>query len=150
MTAVLFDFASRQRIDAPPIRTHLPELAIPWWHCPDFCDDTCYGGTGPADLEGRTHFKTILGGDFTDIKAGDEAHVSIEVSAVEYDGTGYETPTAVSVEVDGHAAYMSADDAEQVANAILTAVAIARQPLPTITRSPLQGGGRASTPLQAS
>ncbi len=150
MSVITVDFATRQRGTAP--RTpELPQVA--WWHCPSFCDpDLCYGGHSHGDVRyssSRTHAASTFNATVRD--AGDEdVTVVVNATVAEDIDLGYWEPL-VEIEVAGSEITVTLDDAERLAAAILAAVALGGQALPTITRSlPYAGGGRDSNHPEAS
>lgn len=157
-SVITVDFATRQRGPAPLTVTHLPVLpqsTEAWWHCPDFCDGSCYGGEtlSYGQRVDREHFKTTMLRTVVDLGRGDEVAIEVGVIARESASGGYLNPANVTLELPGEMAELSADDAEEYAHAVLAAVKLARQPLPATSHRPPSlpslGGGRTSTPRES-
>lgn len=128
-------------LTAEPATRSVPQPTFvdiaPWWVCPPWCDkgDNCYGGEAlnfggqPATVTHRHHAKSVLVDTVDDIDGG-TTDVSVEVEAVEDPTDGFIDGALVTLSVP--LTTVDADTAERIANAILAAVAAARQPLPAV------------------
>jgi hypothetical protein len=160
MTATVLEFRPRTaRGPAPLIRTRYTEPtpaivdAPAWWSCPSWCDpDECIGGqtfrydNGRVQTSHRTHVAVVYAAGSED-GVGHEVSIRVIVAVTEDADDGWLDPPTVEVDA---AAVLDPDTAVDFADAVVRAAVIARQPLPTITRSLSHGGGRASTPQAAS
>ncbi len=156
MTATVLEFRPRTaRGPAPIIRTSLREPApriVPadiTWHCPVWCTDCTGGerfdfGRGLGAPTSRSHRGQILAEQVTDLD-GELVDVYVGLLAVEDPDEGFTDGVFVVAQVDVITGDL--DALARIADAIQAAIHHARQELPTVTRSPLHGGGRASTPL---
>lgn len=161
MTAQVLEFRPRtQRGPAPVIRTRLPEPRIvpavsPFWHCPAWCD-TCTGGeqfdfddgNGLGAATSRSHRGTVHAEQVIDLD-GDHVEARVELIAIEDPDLGFVDGAFVAVQAD--VTTPDLDALARIRDAIDAAIDHARRPLPaTSTRSPSEGGDRASTPREAS
>lgn len=150
MTAQVIALRPRGGTVPPSIKPPAPRIipTDPWWHCPAFCDGDCYGGdafdygTGRVQVTSRHHQGTVYRADSGD-NTGREVSATIQVSVVEDPDDGWTEQPSVYIDVN---ADLDPDTAIDVANAVVRAALLARQPLPTVTRSLSHGGGRAFTP----
>lgn len=129
---------------APHLR--IVELA-PWWTCPSFCEDCTGGegfefGDGNLQVTSRRHARTVYAATSSDDGVGNEVTARVEVYVREDPDHGWTDPPQIDVDV---AAVLDHPAAVEFAQAVLTAVDIARRTLPTITRPASEGAGRAST-----
>lgn len=123
---------------AQPDRTvPQPRLIViePWWSHPRWCaeGDNCYGGdvidfgSGSTVTTSRHHHGVLLATSVYDID-GTQVDVRIEIEAVEDPNEGFIDGPFVNIDMP-HGMLTDADSAERIANAMLAAVAAARQPL---------------------
>ncbi|GAA1550592.1 hypothetical protein GCM10009827_084080 [Dactylosporangium maewongense] len=127
---------SRHLSLVPPLPPAHPLIVptTPWHHCPPWCSqgDNCYGGEfldfgdgHPVRLTSRHHHGVILAEQVCDID-GTAVDVRIEVEAVEDPDQGFMDGAFVNIDMP-HGMVTDADSAERIANAMLAAVAAARQ-----------------------
>jgi hypothetical protein len=144
--APVINLFTRQRGPAPLIRTRLPEptptifFGPDWWTHPLWCDRSCIGGhtykspAGWTATAPREHCADTYRQTLTDAGDSNEAGLAAGVTAAEFRDEGFMDGVAVRLELNDEHVSLTADDAEAYANAVLAAVALARQALPTVTR----------------
>lgn len=161
MSTITVDFKARRRA-APLTRTPPPPTptlttpAVAWWTCPYWCSggNNCYGGDtldfgrGSTVTTSRSHHGAVLAEQVVDLD-GDYVDVYVGLLAIEDPNEGFTDGVFVVAQVDVTTGDL--DALARIRDAVDAAIYHARQELPQITRPlPYAGGGRGSSPLEAS